>query len=912
MAYKFQLGAAVLSGSIKAEDGLVATDVDDTTAANVVAQLDAGEIPIAKLAATTISGKALGAALDSLSVTAEKGLSMSSYNGSAAVSNLQVVLDGNGGLEFNGATGIRLEAAVAGNGLAHSNGVLSVTVDDSTIEINSDSLRIKDSGVTNAKLTNSAVTVTAGDGLSGGGSVSLGSSVSLAVGVDDSSIETNADVLRVKALGVTNAMLAGSIANSKLANSTISGKALGANLDSLSVDDSSIEFSSGTDFNGSAASNIRVKASGITNSMLAGSITNAKLTNSTISGIALGGNLNNFSAAATGGLAGSTYNGSAAVNDLQIDLTSLTADAAFAVASDKFLFYDASEDSHHTGSFVELASGMAGDGLSASAGALAVGVDDSSIETNGDNLRVKALGVTNAMLAGSITNTKLSNSTISGIALGANLNTLSKAANGGVNFTSYNGSAAVSNLQLDLDDLAAAVVDVAADSIAILDATDDSSKKESIADIMTAVAGDALAASSGVLAVQVDDSSIETNSDSLRIKALGVTNAMLAGSITNAKLSNSAMTIAGTSVSLGGTITAPTMLNVDMGGGFTIGSQADDVATFTGGVIVGGNLTVNGSVTSVNSATIEITSSFTFEGSTPDANETVLGVVDPTADATINLPAMSAGTYFLPVLEAASTTAIAATPAEINAIADASARSAAAVDVSADHFMFCDGGATGGYKVESLADYATAIAGDGLAASAGVLAIGVDDSSIELNSDALRIKASGVTNAMLNGSIADSKLNQITTANKVDVAAIDIDGATDIGAALVNADLFLVDDGASGTNRKVTMSRIKTYIGGGSYAINTIGDEAATLAVGLNAPSEAATASRTWTLPASAGLAVGDTILIKAYGNAADQPLTIAQAGSQEIDGSTENLVLESNNAAIQLVYVAADTLVIF
>ena len=44
MAYKFQLGPAILSGSIRAEDGLVATDVDDTTAANVVAQIDAGEI----------------------------------------------------------------------------------------------------------------------------------------------------------------------------------------------------------------------------------------------------------------------------------------------------------------------------------------------------------------------------------------------------------------------------------------------------------------------------------------------------------------------------------------------------------------------------------------------------------------------------------------------------------------------------------------------------------------------------------------------------------------------------------------------------------------------------------------------------------------------------------------------------
>jgi hypothetical protein len=45
------------------------------------------------------------------------------------------------------------------------------------------------------------------------------------------------------------------------------------------------------------------------------------------------------------------------------------------------------------------------------------------------------------------------------------------------------------------------------------------------------------------------------------------------------------------------------------------------------------------------------------------------------------------------------------------------------------------------------------------------------------------------------------------------VADLDIDGATDIGAAIVDADLFIIDDGANGTNRKATMSRLKTYIG---------------------------------------------------------------------------------------------------
>ena len=50
------------------------------------------------------------------------------------------------------------------------------------------------------------------------------------------------------------------------------------------------------------------------------------------------------------------------------------------------------------------------------------------------------------------------------------------------------------------------------------------------------------------------------------------------------------------------------------------------------------------------------------------------------------------------------------------------------------------------------------------------------------------------------------------------LADLDIDGGTDIGAAIVDADLFIVDDGAGGTNRKVTASRIKTYAGGAALA----------------------------------------------------------------------------------------------
>jgi len=73
-----------------------------------------------------------------------------------------------------------------------------------------------------------------------------------------------------------------------------------------------------------------------------------------------------------------------------------------------------------------------------------------------------------------------------------------------------------------------------------------------------------------------------------------------------------------------------------------------------------------------------------------------------------------------------------------------------------------------------------------------------------------------VDNEHLAGSIADSKLSTISTANKISLTALDIDGGTDIGEAVADADLFIVDNGAGGTNRKVTASALKTYAGGSS------------------------------------------------------------------------------------------------
>lgn len=101
---------------------------------------------------------------------------------------------------------VALSASVAGDGLGFvASGlgdvsVLRVNVDASSIEINADALRVKALGITNAmlsggiensKLVNSSVTVTGGNGLSAGGTVALGSSVTLDVQVDSAALEIN-------------------------------------------------------------------------------------------------------------------------------------------------------------------------------------------------------------------------------------------------------------------------------------------------------------------------------------------------------------------------------------------------------------------------------------------------------------------------------------------------------------------------------------------------------------------------------------------------------------------------------------------------------------------------------------------------------------------------------------------------
>ena len=94
--------------------------------------------------------------------------------------------------------------------------------------------------------------------------------------------------------------------------------------------------------------------------------------------------------------------------------------------------------------------------------------------------------------------------------------------------------------------------------------------------------------------------------------------------------------------------------------------------------------------------------------------------------------------------------------------------------------------------------------------SAGLLTIADDlvikdggTIGVASDADSITIAANGVVTFSQSPVFPDGSLA---------VVDLDIDGATDIGAGLADADLLLVDDGAGGTNRKTAMSRVKTYI----------------------------------------------------------------------------------------------------
>ena len=123
-------------------------------------------------------------------------------------------------------------------------------------------------------------------------------------------------------------------------------------------------------------------------------------------------------------------------------------------------------------------------------------------------------------------------------------------------------------------------------------------------------------------------------------------------------------------------------------------------------------------------------------------------------------------------------------------------------------------------------------AGDALTKSGNTLNVAVDDSSIEVNSDALRVKASGITNAMLAGSIAISKLSgaQIsfsddssTVSNIALGETIAVAGGEGVDATISGQTLTIAGELATTSNKGVaSFSSDNFTVSSGAVTVTTV------------------------------------------------------------------------------------------
>ena len=134
-------------------------------------------------------------------------------------------------------------------------------------------------------------------------------------------------------------------------------------------------------------------------------------------------------------------------------------------------------------------------------------------------------------------------------------------------------------------------------------------------------------------------------------------------------------------------------------------------------------------------------------------------------------------------------------------------------------------------------------------------------------------------------------------AGGLNITAIDIDGGQDIGADLVDTDLFIVDDGANGTNRKSAISRIGDYVF--NKITNATGSELSVTDAGvatINADSVVMGTDTTGNFVAT--VAVGSNLQTTGASSGENIAHTINLANSPDIAGTldvTGNVTMDAD-----------------
>ena len=419
-------------------------------------------------------------------------------------------------------------------------------------------------------------------------------------------------------------------------------------------------------------------------------------------------------------------------------------------------------------------------------------------------------------------------------------------------------------------------VSVSADSFYFRD-SDGTLKHESLADYAALIAGDGLAASGGVLALGVDDSTIETSGDALRLKDNGVTLAKMAG-------------IARGKILVGDASGDPSALAAGADGKLLVADANGDPSWTT----VSGDATLSAGVLTLTADSVdsaEITNASIdlahMSVNSVDSDQYVDGSIDTAhiADAQVTLAKMAANSvdsdqYVDGSIDTAHIADAQVTEAKLaTSVAgvglSGGGGSALAVDLnelvaeqvaSGDFFAFVDSTDNGTHK-ETVDDLATLFAGNGLSAASAVMAL---------------------------------DLNELTA------AAINV----------ANDSFAIIDaDAANGSRKESFVDYASAIAGGGLTALNggllvtgnnvmAIADSG-TLAAGYNIFADLEGAA-TVTLPASPD--VGDSITVKGKGGVSQSNyIQIDRAGSSQLIDGEESVRIESVYGAVTMVYVGSD-----
>ena len=207
----------------------------------------------------------------------------------------------------------------------------------------------------------------------------------------------------------------------------------------------------------------------------------------------------------------------------------------------------------------------------------------------------------------------------------------------------------------------------------------------------------------------------------------------------------------------------------------TINSGSLSAPTLTGAVTATGAVFAGGSP-------------LVFEGATDNGFETTFAITDPTADRTVTFQ-------------------------------DASGTVAYLTDITG-----------GGASEFSTVTVNTSVIFEGSTDDANETTLVASDPDADRT-----ITLPNATGTVVLQDTTDTLTNKTITAssNSVGLATLDIDGGTDIGAALADADLIIVDDGAGGTNRKAALSRVATYVQSGISGDITISSGTAAIGSGV-------------------------------------------------------------------------------